>query len=372
MSGVHCAHFGVCGGCTLQNLDYPAQLKYKQKQLLNILKQHCRLEAVTVDPTISANPWGYRHRARFSVRQDKKGHIQIGFHKVLSSKHIVDIKVCPILPKNITDLISPLKRLIEGFIYPYGVVQLDVIVAKNVVAFVIRHIYPLYESDRKELEKFSSAHKVQIYLQSGGLHSIAPLEEGKEVSLRYALDEFDLSFEFHPAEFTQINPKVNAMMVSRVVALINPQEGERIGDLFCGIGNFSLPLARQKAHVVGMEVSHRQVQCADMNAKHNKLESNAEFRQYDLAHASQALAQELASFNKLLLDPSRSGASAVMASLKEEAPKQIVYVSCNPESLALDATVMIDEKGYQFKSVGLVDMFPQTDHIEAIAVFEKS
>jgi len=372
MSTAKCRYFGVCGGCSLQNLAYSDQIELKQQRLQQILAETGQVSPEENLAPLFAHPWAYRHRARLSVRCGQNGEsVRVGFRDNKKRSQVMDMDECPILPDRISDLLPPLRQLIGNLGSSALIPQIDVIATEQRDALVFRHLDALEEGDRRMLRDFSERHKIEIFLQSGDIESIVPLNATNPMPLNYTLDEFDLSLQFHPAEFTQVNPELNNLMVSLAVKLMAPEKGERIADLFCGIGNFSLPLAQQGALVTGMEFSEIQVQHACDNAERNGLASQTEFRRYDLSRASQALGKELAAFDKLLLDPPRSGAPAVIASLQQKAPRRIVYVSCNPHSLAKDAKVLVTQQGYLFKAVGLIDMFPQTNHMEAIAVFDR-
>ncbi len=350
MDSAQCAHFGVCSGCQLQQLSYPEQIAHKQSQFEAILAASS-LRPEFFDDAVAAQAWHYRHRARLGVRYENDT-VAIGFRGGKRRRELINLETCPVLPERVSELLPLLRSLIENLDEPASVAQLDVAVVAEEMALTPQYRFPLTDKDRAKLDDFFATQKLSL---------------GEELS--YTLEQWDLRLSFHLSEFTQINPYVNELMIKKVLSCLEVRPDERIADLFCGNGNFSLPLAREGARVVGFEGSQRQVQYAEQNAEQNNLAERAQFKYWDLSQASQALRRELETFDKLLIDPPRSGAPAVVASLFDESPRRIVYVSCSPESLAHDATVLVQKHGYQYRSATLVDMFPHTKHIESISLF---
>ncbi len=367
----HCPHFGVCGGCSMQHLEVGAQTAIKQRVLEDALWHLARLRPETMLPPISGPAWGYRRRARLSVRNvAKKGGVLVGFHEKRSS-YVAVMDSCPILPPHVSLLIPALKELVAGLAQPDRLPQIELAVGDDLTVLVMRHLEALTAGDESRLRAFADQHAVCIYLQAGGLDTVVrfhPLDAG---SLCYRLPDFDVTLNFRPTDFTQVNHGINRMLVRRAMALLQPQAGERIGDLFCGLGNFTLPIARLGAKVMGVEGSSALVDRARDNAVANGLGERCEFRVANLFEATAESVAELGRLDKLLIDPPREGAVAVAKALAADAPRRIVYVSCNPATLARDAAVLVHEQGYCLRAAGIASMFPQTSHVESIALFER-
>ncbi len=370
MDAILCLHFGQCGGCTLQDLSYTDQLGRKTEQLRSILDERGGVLPAAFGAALQARPWAYRHRARLTVWQQDSGEIQIGFRHRHKKRVLVDMVECPVLPARFTQLLTPLKELLAELSEQRAVSQLELAATEQELALVFRVMKTLSSADIERLLEFERCHGLRIYLQRGNMESIELLNAEQKNLLEYQLSS-GIGLRFHPMDFTQVNPAVNRLLVEHVIEELRPKDGDKIADLFCGIGNFSLPLAQQGGHVTGMEFAANQVERATENAQHNQLSHRVEFVRRDLSKASQALGNELALFDKILLDPPRSGAPAVVASLKKERPRQIVYVSCNPETLAQDAHMLVNKHGFHFRKCTLVDMFPHTDHMESVSVFER-
>lgn len=386
-----CPHFGVCGGCTLQHLDAGAQVANKQRALEDALWHIGRLRPEIVLPTIHGPAWGYRHRARLSVRHvAKKGGVLVGFHEKKSS-YVADMTSCAILPPQVSMLLPALRSLIGALTIRDRVPQIEVAVGdprladadkaggtvqpalagSATCALVLRILEPLGPADGERLRQFANEHGVQFYLQSGGPDTVTPFHPPDE-RLGYQLPEFGLDFPFAPTEFTQINPAINRVLVRRALALLDPQPGERVVDLFCGLGNFTLPIARRGAEVLGIEGSERLTRRAASNARHNGLASRASFIAADLFATTAATFEAWGPFDKALIDPPREGAIAIAKSLPPDGgPRRIVYVSCNPATLARDAAVFVHERAYRLTGAGVINMFPHTAHVESIAVLER-
>lgn len=370
-----CRHFGVCGGCSLQHMDARAQVAAKQRILEDSLKHIGKVEPELILPAVYGAAWGYRYRARLSVRYvAKKSGVLVGFHEKRSS-FVADMQACEIMPPRISTLIMPLRELVGSLSIRDRVPQIEVSLGESVDGLVLRILAPLTPQDEALLKVFADQHHVQFFLQSGGRPETAyPFYPKNALELNYALPEFDIVMSFHPTEFTQVNPAMNRILVRRAMDLLDPRPGERIADLFCGLGNFTLPIARRGAQAVGYEGSAAMVRRAGENSKRNRLWRHTQFIEANLFEINQAWTQGQGHFDKMLLDPPREGAIAAVNSLEGERamPWRIVYVSCNPATLARDAGVLVHEKGYALKAAGAINMFPHTAHVESIALFEKA
>jgi 23S rRNA (uracil1939-C5)-methyltransferase len=367
-----CPHFGHCGGCSMQHLDGSGQTAAKQRVLEDALWHIGRLKAEQLYPPIAGSPWAYRFRARLSVRTVlSKGGALVGFRERHSS-FVAVMDSCPILPPQVSGLISPLKRLVESLSRPERLPQIEVAVGGQNVVLILRHLEALSADDEDRLRCFADQHRIVWYLQAAGLDSVRLFHPADAPLLSYSLPDFGVELEFHPTEFTQVNHAVNRVLVRRAMALLQPCSGERIGDLFCGLGNFTLPIASLGARVVGIEGSAALVTRARQNAERNGLASRCEFEVANLFGVTEESFGALGAFDKLLIDPPREGAIAVVKALPTVgAPWRIVYVSCSPATLARDAAVLVHEKGYRLAGAGMVNMFPHTSHLESIAVFER-
>lgn len=366
-----CKFFGVCGGCTMQHLDSSAQVAAKQRVLEDALRHIGGVKAETLYPAIYGPAWAYRYRARVAVRQvPSKGGVLIGFHERRSS-YIVDMTSCEILPPHISRLLPALRELIAGLSIADRVPQIEIAEGEGMTVLVFRNLLPLTAADAQSLSAFGELHGTQMWLQPAGPDSACRLYPKEAPGLAYALPEFDLTLDFRPTDFTQVNIPINRLLVRRAMQLLVPRPGERIADLFCGLGNFSLPIARRGAHVVGVEGSEALVARARKNARKNGLSDCSEFHAANLFETTEDSLAALGRLDKLLIDPPREGAVAVVKALGPDAPRRIVYVSCNPATLARDAAVLIHQKGYRLIGAGIVNMFPQTSHVESIALFER-
>jgi 23S rRNA (uracil1939-C5)-methyltransferase len=360
-----CPHFGVCGGCATQHADERTQMAAKQRWLEDCLERIGSVKPETLLPIVYGPEWGYRHRARLSVRYvQSRGGAMVGFRERRST-HVADMRECHVLPEMVSLLIPHLRQLVSGLSVRERLPQIEVAVGDNATVLVFRHLLPLAESDYAALQDFSEKHQTHVWLQPGGPDSAHPFHPAKS-ELYYELPEFGLRIGFRPTEFTQVNFAMNRVLVSRAVRLLDPQPGERIADLFCGLGNFSLPLARKNAFVVGFEGSRELVNRARENAAANGLV--AQFEVLDLFKTGIG---PFGPFPKLLLDPPREGAVELIKSLPEAWPRRIVYVSCDPATLARDAGVLVHTQGFRLAAAGVVNMFPHTAHVESIALFER-
>ncbi|MGE5493405.1 MAG: 23S rRNA (uracil(1939)-C(5))-methyltransferase RlmD [Actinomycetota bacterium] len=368
-----CPHYGICGGCAMQHLDPSAQVAIKQRVLEDSLWHVGRVRPEHMLPPIQGTPWAYRHRARLGVRKvPTKGGMLIGFHERRSS-YIADIRTCPILPPHVSALLVPLRELFGALSIADRLPQVEVAFGEECTALVLRILQPLTARDEKLLRDFADRHQVVFYLQPKGPDSAYRFYPVPGPKLSYSLPEFGLDMEFRPTDFTQVNHAVNRMLVRRAIRLLDPRPGERIADLFSGLGNFTLPIARRGATVVGIEGSDALVQRGREGAKANGLENKnkVEFGVANLFNCTPESLAALGHFDKMLIDPPREGAIEVVKALGENGPKRIVYVSCNPATLARDAAVLVSVKGYRFVAAGAVNMFPHTAHVESIALFEK-
>ena len=360
-----CPHFGVCGGCSLQHTDSRTQLAAKQRWLEENLARIGKVEPETMLPIVYGEDWHYRRRARLGARYvPKKGGAMVGFREKRSS-YITDMRECHVLPAQLSDLISPLRSLVEGLSIRARLPQIEVAVGDNATALVIRHLDPLTAEDCSRLKLFAETHGVHLWLQPGGPETAHPFHP-RESALYYELPEYGVRLEFRPTDFTQVNHGVNRVLVSRAVRMLDPHPGERVADLFCGLGNFSLPLAARGAQVIGFEGSKALIERARSNAKSNGLV--AQFERADLFTAG---IERFGPLDKLLIDPPREGAVEIVKALAQSWPRRVVYVSCDPATLARDAGVLVHAKGFRLAAAGVVNMFPHTAHVESIALFER-
>ena len=378
-----CAHFGLhagaCGGCKMQHLHPMAQVAIKQRVLEDNLWHLAKVKPDQMLRPIEGPAWGYRHRARLSVRYvPKKGAVLVGFHE-RKSRYVADMQVCPVLPPAVSAMLMPLRELIGAMDQRDRLPQIELAMGDHVIALVLRHLEPLTEADLQRLRAFGQAHGVQWWLQPKGPDTVHRLDDGGP-ELAYSLPEFGVRLPFRPTDFTQVNAAINRVLVVRALQLLQVSLHERVIDWFCGLGNFSLPLATQAAQVLGIEGSEALVQRARDNAAHNGLAAKVRFEARDLftLSATDLVAQGPA--DRWLVDPPREGAFALAKALADvhaapvagwEPPRRIVYVSCNPATLARDAGLLVHQAGYRCTHAGVVNMFPHTAHVESIAVFDR-
>lgn len=367
-----CKHYGMCGGCSMQHLDSRVQVAVKQRILEDSLARIGKVKPESILPAIYGQAWGYRERARISAKYViKKEKMLVGFHEKRSS-FVADMQSCEILEPKVASLIQPLANLLAGLSIRDKLPQIEVAVGENVYVLVLRIMAPLSSEDEAALRAFADQHSVQFWLQTKGPETVVPFYPLDAPELTYSLPEFGVVMPFAPGEFTQVNSQLNRVMISRAMRLLDPQKGERIVDFFCGLGNFTLPIARSGAHVTGIEGSDALVKRAAQNAASNTLSANTEFSARNLFEMDEAALAALGRFDKWLIDPPRDGAMELVKSITPEiAPDLIVYVSCNPATLARDAAELV-LRGYVLKSAGVMNMFPQTSHVESIAVFVRS
>ena len=381
-----CPHFGLhagaCGGCKMQHLHAGAQMAVKQRVVEDNLWHLGKVKPELLLRPIEGPAWGYRYRARFSVRHvEKKGQVLIGFHE-RKSRYVADMQVCKVVPVRVSDLLMPLRALIAGMDERDRLPQIELAMGDEVIALVLRHMNPLLDADRARLRAFAAEHGVQWWLQSKGPDTVVLLDEGGP-ELAYRLPEFGVVMPFKPTDFTQVNPHINTVLVGRALRLLAVKKSERVIDWFCGLGNFTLPLATQAREVLGIEGSETLVQRSRENAALNGLGANTSFEARNLFEMTPALLAADGSADKWLVDPPRDGAFALMQALTDiqldaslapgwSAPKRIVYVSCNPATLARDAGLLVNQAGYRCTAASAVNMFPHTSHVESIAVFERA
>ncbi|WP_374608824.1 23S rRNA (uracil(1939)-C(5))-methyltransferase RlmD [Thermomonas sp.] len=365
-----CPHFGTCGGCVLQHLDEEKQIEAKQGVLLDNLQRIGHVTPQSVLPPLRGDSWGYRRKGRFSVRRvEKKDKTLVGFREQ-DPRFVADIGECHVVVPQLGFKVAALGELVDGLDARRDIPQIEFITGDAHVALVFRHLQPLSDADQARLDAFATEHGFTIFLQPGGNDSVHPLS-GEAPQLSFRLPQWDIELLFRPLDFIQVNAKLNEAMIARALELLDVQPGERVLDLFCGLGNFTLPLARASGDgdVVGVEGEAGLVQRARANAAHNGL-TNVQFHAADLAQDLAGQAWVKAGFDKLLLDPARSGAIEVLKQLPLKGLKRIVYVSCHPGSLARDAGYLVNEAGWTLREAGVMDMFPHTAHVESIAVFD--
>jgi 23S rRNA (uracil1939-C5)-methyltransferase len=369
-----CPHFGVCGGCAMQHLDPVAQMAIKQRALEDALEHIAKVPPCQILPALQGPVSGYRHRARLSVRMvPKKGGVLVGFRERASS-YVADIHQCLVLPPHVSALLMPLRRLIESLSRPDRMPQIEVAVGDEATVFCLRHLEPLTETDIGRLRAFGLQHDIVWWLQPQGPDSAHPLDPAQRDALAYALPAYGLRMHYRPTDFTQVNPYINRALIARALTLLDVRPGDRVADLFCGLGNFSLPLATRAHEVVGIEGSPTLVARAREDAGRQGLGDRTSFAELNLFEVDADWLRGLGHFDRMLIDPPREGALAVAQALAElapdERPRRVVYVSCNPATLARDAGVLHHVGGWALKAAGAVNMFPHTAHVESIAVFE--
>ena len=363
-----CAHFGVCGGCSLQHLSPAAQVDAKQRQLLDNLERIGRVKPRHVLEPIRGPAFGYRRRARLGVKYvHKKGRVLAGFRE-REKPYIAELRRCETLIERFATLPEDLAALVEGLSIRDKVPQVEVAAGDGTAALVFRVLEPPTAEDLERLEGFGRNQRVAIYLQSGGLDTIRPL--GNAASLTYTVDDGRVTLEFGPADFVQVNRDINIAMIGAAMKLLEPSAADRVLDLFCGLGNFTLPIALRSAVAVGVEGDRTLVAKARANAALNGIE-NAQFHVDNLFEPAEFGPWAADPYDLVLLDPPRAGAVAIMERMAQWAPKRVVYISCHPGSLARDAGILVEFQGFQLVGAGVMDMFPHTTHVESVAVFER-
>jgi len=377
-----CRHFGTCGGCKLQHFHVGAQVATKQRALEDALWHLGKVKPERLLRPIEGPAWGYRYRARLSVRHvAKKGKVLVGFHE-RKSTYVADMNSCEVLPPHLSDMLVPLSELVMSMDARDRVPQIEVAVGQHTTALVLRHLEPLTAGDLARLRVFASERAVQWWLQPKGPDTVHRLDDGG-VELNYTLPEFGLSMPFKPTDFTQVNHQINRVLVGRSLRLLAAQPHERVIDWFCGLGNFTLPIATTAREVLGIEGSEALVARSRENAKANGLAHKASFDARNLFELTPSDLARYGVADKWLVDPPREGAFALakaVADLHQDPtlapafalPRRIVYVSCNPATLARDAGLLVHQGGYRCTAGGAINMFPHTAHVESIAVFERA
>lgn len=373
-----CPNYGICGGCSMQHVSFDEQIRIKQQVLIDNLKHLGDVETAAVLPPLKGIPWGYRHRGRLSARYVmKKGGALVGFREK-GAPYVVDMTECHILPKHVSDLLPQLRELVGSTSIRERIPQIEVAVGLHVTILVIRNMEPLTTEDEQLVKDFAERNStsemvLQVWLQPKGPDTCYPLYPTEAPKLSYEIKRFAIEMPYYPSEFTQVNPVINEDMVGLALDLLAPQEHEVIADFFCGIGNFTLPIARHAKQVVGIEGADVLVKRAKQNAEYNGLGDKVAYQVCNLFTINEQWVKDLGNFDKWLIDPPRDGAfELVKAITPESAPKLIVYVSCNPATLARDAGILVHDKGYKLLKAGVMNMFPHTSHVESIALFERA
>jgi 23S rRNA (uracil1939-C5)-methyltransferase len=361
-----CPHFGVCGGCALQHLDGEAQIAAKQRQVREALERIGKVSPEQWLEPITGSLWAYRRRARLGARYViKKDFAALGFRERYSSM-VARIGSCAVLGEPVGTMIEPLAALIKSLSIRERLPQIEVAIGEQAIVLVVRVLSPPSAEDEAKLQAFEHAHGVRLYLQPGNLTTVRPLM-GEPALLEYTLPEFDVRIAFEPTDFVQVHAEVNRLLISRVVSLLELDQQSHVLDLYCGLGNFSLPLARRAASVVGVEGDAQLIARARANAVRNGL-SNVQFLTADLSLASPVPPWPATAYTHVLLDPPRAGGLTVLPALAAIGPKRLVYVSCHPGTLARDLAVLVHQHGFRLLAAGVADMFPHTAHVESVAV----
>jgi 23S rRNA (uracil1939-C5)-methyltransferase len=368
-----CPYFGLCGGCALQHLAPDAQVTAKEGFLRDNLQRLAGVGPQQWLAPITGPDWGYRAKARLGIRSVAKKGVLVGFREK-AGRYVTDMDQCPVLDPRLERLLLPLRELVAGMSRPDRVPQAEVAASESDAAVVIRHLTELTDEDVRRLRAFQAEHGVVVEAQPKGPETAHPIDPERPADLHYRLPEDDITLYFHSTDFVQVNAEVNRQLVTRALDLLAPEPGERVVDLFCGLGNFSLPVARRGAEVLGLEGESGLVERARANAAANGLSERTGFEVADLA-AEEGELPDLDGADKLLLDPPRSGAMAVVkrlpAASEPGAPARVVYVSCNPATLARDAGYLTEVLGYRLSAAGIANMFPHTAHVESVACFDR-
>ncbi|ANE55935.1 23S rRNA (uracil(1939)-C(5))-methyltransferase RlmD [Methylomonas sp. DH-1] len=365
-----CRHFGSCGGCSFQHVDDAEQIHFKEELLRDQFRRIGKVEIPQIWEALTGPHWGYRRKARMGVKWvAKKGRVLVGFRE-WRNPFLAEIDSCKVMHPLVGENLLALGEMIAGLTIKDKIPQIEVAIGDNECVLAVRVLEPPTEADKQRLREYAAKLGVTICLQPKGPDSIVPLDGAAEVVPSYSLVEQGVKFNFRPAMFTQVNYEINQKMVTRALAALELNRDDRVLDLFCGLGNFTLPLATLAGHVVGVEGDLPLVNHARENARLNNLQ-NVEFHAADLSKDVKDQPWSKQKFTKVLLDPSRAGAAEVLHNFKHWQPERIVYVSCNPSTLARDAGILVNELGYKLVKAGVMDMFPQTAHVESIALFVK-
>jgi len=365
-----CAHYEICGGCSLQHLDADKQIEAKQQVLLDNLEHIGKVSAESILPPLTNDSvWGYRRKARLGVKNvPKKGKVLVGFRERASS-FVADLTLCPVLHPRVGELLPQLSELVEGLSINAKLPQVEVAMDDEQCVLIFRILEDLTDADAAAIKAFGEAHDIIPYTQRGGPDTVVPLS-GIPANLHYALPDQNLELGFLPGDFTQVNTDINRKMINRALNMLDLNQNDTVLDLFCGVGNFTLPLATQAGTVVGVEGDEGLVQRAKSNAERNKL-ANVDFYAANLYEELKPQPWLHQTFTKALIDPPRSGAIEILPLIKKMGIETLLYISCYPGTLARDAGVLVNEMGYTLVSAGVMDMFPHTGHVESIALFKK-
>ena len=367
-----CDHFNRCGGCSMQHFEFQAQIAAKQRVFENTLSRIGKVKPETILTPLAGPSWHYRYKGRLRVKfVIKKNKALVGFNEK-RTHFIADISSCEVLPQNLSNILPQLQELITKLSIKDKIPQIEFAADQNHLVLVLRILDALNDNDEFLLNTFSSQYPVQFWTQSKGPDTVKPLSKKDDVKLSYTLKEFGLQFNFMPYDFTQINPFINQVLVRRAMSLLKPSHDDRILDFFCGLGNFTLPIARSGSKVTGIEGSVSLLERAKQCRDENDLESLVDYQCMNLFEITKELLLQLGKANKWLIDPPRDGAFQLVQLIDDDInPSLIVYVSCNPATLARDAQILVNEKGYRLDKAGIVNMFPHTSHVESIALFVK-
>ncbi|MGR9053306.1 MAG: 23S rRNA (uracil(1939)-C(5))-methyltransferase RlmD [Gammaproteobacteria bacterium] len=364
-----CPHYSVCGGCSFQHVGSADQIKIKEELLAEQFRRIGKLDIPNIWPPLDGPHWGYRRKARMGVKYvAPKGRVLVGFRE-RRQQYLADIESCPVMHPSVGKRLLDLSELLGGLSVRDKIPQIEVAIGDDDCVLAVRVLEPPTAADKERMRAFAREHGISLCLQSKGPDTIAPIEGEAEVIPTYALPNHEVVFRFRPAMFTQVNYEINAQMVDRVIETLALDRNDRVLDLFCGLGNFTLPMARYAGHVVGVEGDLPLVEHARSNARLNGI-GNVEFHAADLSRDIDDQPWAQAHYDKILLDPSRAGASEIIRHFNRWRPARIVYVSCNPSTLARDAGILVNDLGYKLVKAGVMNMFPQTAHVESIALFE--
>lgn len=364
-----CPHFLICGGCNLQHLNHDAQLQLKQNTLLEQFQHLGKTTPETILPPLTGLQFGYRCKARLGVKfVPKKGGVLVGFRE-RRTNFLAELNSCAVLHPSVGENILALRNLLSTFEGAATIAQIEVAISETITALVLRNLQPLVESDQEKLKAFAKESGLHIYLQPSKITSITPFYPTSAETLFYSPED-EIKINFQPSDFTQVNPQMNRQMVQQAISLLNPTKEDHILELFCGLGNFTVPFAKRAGAIIAIEGEKTLIQRAEENAQRLGVQNI----EYHVANLQQETIQAdwlHKKYNKIFLDPPRSGAIEILRQLPLHDVKQIVYVSCNPATLARDAEILVHQHGFKLKKTGIMDMFPHTAHVESIALFEK-
>ncbi|MBI2784841.1 MAG: 23S rRNA (uracil(1939)-C(5))-methyltransferase RlmD [Legionella longbeachae] len=367
-----CQHYSLCGGCSLQHMSEQEQIHFKEEQLLDLLSRYGHTQPESVLEPLVASHWNYRNKARLSVRYvEKKQSSMVGFRERANPRYITEITQCPVLNAKLDGDIVPLRHLIDSMEDKHCIAQIEVAAGDEEIALIFRNLTALKPVDEIKIQHFAEKYQYKIFLQPAGPDSVYCFyPPNSSEYLTYRLPDYQITFRFHPTDFTQVNSALNRSMVTLALQLMDLKSTDIVLDLFCGLGNFSLPLAKFCSKVLGIEGSKTMVERALMNATANHL-TNVDFYAANLDDVNSVKNLVQQRCNKVLIDPPRSGALEIVKQIDVLNPERIVYVSCNPVTLARDTDILVNQKGYVLRTAGVMDMFPHTAHVESIAMFEK-